>query len=355
MKAFLVLENGQVFCAQRFGAVGDIYGELVFTTGMTGYLETLTDPSFYGQMVIQTFPLIGNAGVIPFDFEHKRPQLRAYIVREWCQEPSNFRSEGDLDTFLKENNIIGLWDLDTRALTKLIRDAGTMNAAIVSSKDNLDAVVSGLQDMKITNQVPSVTCETIYSLGEDAAQHHVALWDFGVKRNIIESLLERKCRITVFPSSSTAQEILSIQPDGIVLSNGPGDPKDNSGVILELQTLMQTSIPKFGICLGHQLMALAVGAQTGKMKFGHRGANQPVRDERSGSIYITSQNHGYKVLSETLPHNATEFMVNANDGSCEGILYEKQRAFSVQFHPEAASGPLDTRFLFDDFIRSMED
>ena len=349
---FLVLENGKVFKGKSFGATGDVTGEVVFVTSMTGYLETLTDKSYYGQIVVQTFPLIGNYGVIPSDFESSAPSLKAYIVKHWCQEPSNFRSEGDLDTFLKKHNIIGLYGIDTRALTKIIREAGVMNGIITSNTDNVD--FESLKGYKADEAVPSVsTKENTYSKA-DNGKYKVVMWDFGAKENIRRELLKRGCDVITIPYNTSAEDIVKLSPDGIMLSNGPGDPTDNPGVISELKKLIDKKIPTFGICLGHQLLALANGAKTEKLKYGHRGANQPVRHIETGRVYITSQNHGYSVISDSMPKDIAEIsFTNANDNTCEGINYKNTPAFTVQFHPEASAGPLDTSFLFDKFIGLM--
>ncbi len=354
-KTFLILENGKVFEGKGFGAEKDVVGEIVFTTAMTGYLETLTDPSYYGQVVIQTFPLIGNYGVIPSDFESVSPALKAYIVRNRCQEPSNFRCEGILDTFLKNSGIPGVYDVDTRALTRIVREYGVMNCKITSTLDNLEKDLEEIKAYKVVNAVKSVTPKEITKEDAKTPKYNVALWDFGAKANIQRSLVKRGCNVTVFPSFATAEEIAAINPDGIMLSNGPGDPKENADVIEQLRLLCEKKIPTFGICLGHQLLALSQGAVTEKLKYGHRGANQPATEVETGRVYITSQNHGYAVVGSSLPANAKESFVNANDGTCEGVTYTDMPAFSVQFHPEACGGPLDTEFLFDKFISLMEE
>lgn len=354
-KVYLVLENGQFFEGNAFGADGEITGEIVFTTAMTGYLETLTDPSYYGQIVVQTFPLIGNYGIIPADFESAHPHLKAYIVREWCQEPSNFRAEGNLDTFLKNNNVIGLCNIDTRQLTRIIREYGVMNARIVNSIDNLDNIVSELKNYKVTDAVKNTTCHqiTISKPQSEEIKHKVVLMDFGAKKHIHKELERRGCEVITVPAHTTYEEIMKLQPDGIMLSNGAGDPADNVEVIEEIKKLLKTNIPIFGICLGHQLVALANGAKTIKLKYGHRGANQPVKDLVTGNVYITSQNHGYAVDMDTLPQQCSVRFVNANDGTCEGIDYQEMPVFTVQFHPEANGGPRDTMFLFDRFMTLM--
>ena len=395
-KACLVLANGQVFEGRSFGAEGIIIGETVFTTGMNGYLETLTDPSYYGQIVTQTFPLIGNYGDIKQDYESSKCNLRGYIVRQWCEEPSNFRCGGDIDSYLKSQNIIGIYDIDTRKLTKILREVGVMNGMLISgnSKDALEAfaalndegkkaaLLEKIKSYKIEKAVESVTgsasgveepADVVFS---ESAKYRfvpvtadgtkindekeamkagkgkkVVLWDFGAKANIRRELLKRGLEVVTVPCSYTAEQIKALNPDGVMLSNGPGDPAENVGIIAEIKKLLDTGIPIFGICLGHQLLALANGAQTMKLKYGHRGANQPVKYTKTGRVYITSQNHGYAVKNDSLPAGTIQSFVNTNDGTCEGLTYTKIPAFSVQFHPEACSGPLDANFLFDEFVK----
>jgi carbamoyl-phosphate synthase small subunit len=354
-KAYLILENGAVFEGTSFGYEGETIGELVFNTGMTGYLETLTDPSYYGQIVIQTFPLIGNYGVIPSDFESDRVQVKAYIVREWCQEPSNFRCEGALDTFLRAQRIPGLYGIDTRAVTKIVRESGVMNARISDKPELTQEEWRELRSYVIRESVENTSTNKAYTLSADAPKYKVALWDFGAKYNIARELQKRGCDVTVLPWSSTAEEIKALKPDGVMLTNGPGDPADNTGIISELKKLCTCNIPTFGICLGHQLLALSQGARTKKLHYGHRGANQPVLETDTGRVLVTSQNHGYAVLSDTLPETAAASFINCNDGTCEGVVYKNMPAFSVQFHPEACGGPLDSRWLFDRFIAMMEE
>lgn len=352
-KAYLILENGTVFEGKSFGASGEAIGEIVFTTAMTGYLETLTDPSYYGQIVVQTFPLIGNYGVIPSDFESSCPHVKAYIVRDWCQEPSNFRCEGDLDIFLKQHNIVGLYGIDTRQLTRIVREHGVMNGKIV--QEGAGFGLSDVKEYRITDAVRNTTCdkETVYS-PEGEVKKRVVLFDFGAKANICRSLVQRGCEVTVVPAYTSCERVMELAPDGIMLSNGPGDPAENTEIIEELRKLSEKKIPTFGICLGHQLLALAHGAKTHKLKYGHRGANQPAENVETGRVYITSQNHGYAVENDSLPEGAKVSFVNANDGTCEGVRYLDEPAFSVQFHPEACGGPLDTGFLFDEFMKLMD-
>ena len=347
-KAYLVLADGSVFEGTGFGAEATSTGELVFTTGMVGYIETLTDPSYAGQIVLQTFPLIGNYGVIEQDFEGECA-VRGYVVREWCDAPSNFRSQYTLDSFLKQKGIPGICGLDTRAITRKIRESGVMNAMIC---DHVPADLSPIRDYRVTGMVREVTCgeKSVHpALGE--TQKKVALIDYGAKRNIVRELQKRGCEVTVYPASTSAEEILASGCDGVMLSNGPGDPGENTDCIAQIAKLLG-KLPLFGICLGHQLTALAAGGRTEKMKYGHRGANQPVKELGGTRTYITSQNHGYAVVSDSIQKGVLRF-VNANDMSCEGIDYPELNAFTVQFHPEACAGPRDTSFLFDRFISMM--
>ena len=349
--AYLILEDGTVFAGRSFGAKGDAVGELVFTTGMTGYLETLTDSSYYGQIVLQTFPLIGNYGVIPSDFESGAVGAKAYIVKHPCQEPSNFRSEGNLDTFLKARGIVGLCGIDTRALTKMIRQKGVMNGKITAHPP-MEADCGEAEGYEIHKAVAAVSARAVTKLTDGTRR--VALLDFGAKHGIAAALAARGCEVWSFPHDATAADILQMKPGGIMLSNGPGDPADaaNAMILETLRELMMSGVPIFGICLGHQLLALANGYQTEKLKFGHRGANQPVRETATGKVYMTSQNHGYAVITRGAEAAEQCSFVNVNDGTCEGIDYG--RSFSVQFHPEAHGGPLDTAFLFDRFTERMD-
>ena len=347
-KAYLVLEDGTVFEGYSFGAQKDAIGELVFTTGMCGYIETLTDESYYGQIVLQTFPMIGNYGIIPEDFEGEC-SVKGYVVREKCDNPSNFRCKGTLDSFLKEKGIPAIYGVDTRAITKIIREHGVMNAAICNE---VPSDLKLLQNYKIIGAVDSVTAKTAAVYPAENKKHKVTLIDYGAKRNIIRELNKRGCTVTAVPATTSAEEILKTNPDGIMLSNGPGDPAENFFQIEVIKELAGKK-PIFGICLGHQLLALAMGAQTEKLKYGHRGVNQPVKETDGVRTYITSQNHGYAVVPESVKRGKISF-INANDGTCEGIDYEDINAFSVQFHPEAASGPKDSAFLFDRFIKLIE-
>ena len=348
-KGYLILQDGQVFEGVRFGAETDTVGELVFTTGMCGYVETLTDPSYAGQIVMQTYPLIGNYGIIREDFEGACC-VKGYVVREYCDAPSNFRTDCDLDTYLKEQGVPGLCGVDTRELTRIIREHGVMNAAIC---DEIPADLTPIKTYAITGVVEAVSCkepDRYPAEGEECFR--VSLIDYGAKRNIIRWLQKRGCTVTVLPATISADDILAADPDGVMLSNGPGDPAENTYQIEQIRKLLG-KVPMFGICLGHQLTALAAGGSTYKLKYGHRGVNQPVRDLNGVRTYITSQNHGYAVDGDTVKLGKVRF-VNANDGTCEGIDYPELKAFTVQFHPEACTGPKDTTFLFDRFVELMK-
>ena len=348
-KGYLILQDGRVFEGVRFGAETDTVGELVFTTGMCGYIETLTDPSYAGQIVMQTYPLIGNYGIIREDFEGACC-VRGYVVREWCDAPSNFRTDCDLDTFLKEQGVPGLYGVDTRELTRIIREHGVMNAAIC---DEVPADLTPIETYAVTGVVEAVSCrEASVHPAEGEERFRVSLLDYGAKRNIVRELQKRGCTVTVLPAGTSAEEILAADPDGVMLSNGPGDPAENVYQIEQIRKLLG-KVPMFGICLGHQLTALAAGGSTYKLKYGHRGVNQPVRDMEGVRTYITSQNHGYAVDSDTVKLGRGRF-ANANDGTCEGIDYPELKAFTVQFHPEACTGPKDTSFLFDRFVDLMK-
>ena len=348
-KGYLILQDGRVFEGVRFGAETDTVGELVFTTGMCGYIETLTDPSYAGQIVMQTYPLIGNYGIIREDFEGACC-VRGYVVREWCDAPSNFRTDCDLDTFLKEQGVPGLYGVDTRELTRIIREHGVMNAAIC---DEVPADLTPIETYAVTGVVEAVSCrEASVHPAEGEERFRVSLLDYGAKRNIVRELQKRGCTVTVLPATTSAEEILAADPNGVMLSNGPGDPAENVYQIEQIRKLLG-KVPVFGICLGHQLTALAAGGSTYKLKYGHRGVNQPVRDVEGVRTYITSQNHGYAVDSDTVKLGRVRF-ANANDGTCEGIDYPELKAFTVQFHPEACTGPKDTSFLFDRFVDLMK-
>ena len=355
MKAFLILEDGTVFTGQSIGAPREVISEIVFNTSMTGYLEVLTDPSYAGQAVVMTYPLIGNYGICYEDMESDRPWLDAFIVRELSRIPSNFRSEDSIQNFLLKYDIPGIAGIDTRALTKILREKGTMNGCITTDEHyQIDDILPKLKAYTTGKVVEKVTCKEKYVLEGDGPK--VALLDLGAKRNIARSLNERGCEVTVYPALTSAEEILAANPDGIMLSNGPGDPKECTSVIEEIRKLYASDIPIFAICLGHQLMALANGADTHKMKYGHRGGNHPVRDLSDGRVYISSQNHGYVVDTDNLdPSVAVPAFENVNDGTNEGLSYTGKNIFTVQYHPEACPGPRDSAYLFDRFMKMMEE
>ena len=353
MKAFLILEDGTVFAGTSIGSTRECISEIVFNTSMTGYLEVLTDPSYAGQAVTMTYPLIGNYGVTP-DMESKKAWPDGYIVRELSRMPSNFRCEGTIQEFLKEQDIPGIAGIDTRALTKILREKGTMNGMITTDEDyDLDEIIPKLKAYTVGDVVSKVTCTEKYVLKGNGLK--VALLDLGAKNNIAKSLNDRGCEVTVYPAHTTAEEIIASKPDGIMLSNGPGDPADCTSIIEEIRKLYTTDIPIFAICLGHQLMALATGAATHKLKYGHRGGNHPVKDLETGRVYISSQNHGYVVDEESVdPNVAVPAFRNVNDGTNEGLAYIGKNIFTVQFHPEACPGPQDSGYLFDRFIEMMK-
>ena len=361
MNAYLLLANGMVFAGQSVGAQGVTVGEVVFSTGMVGFQETLTDPSYYGQIITQTYPLIGNYGMNHDDMESDRIWAKGYIVREACTTPSNWRCEETLDSFLKKNNTIGIEGIDTRHLTRIIRESGVMNGAILTTFDPADpankaeteALLAEIRAYAVTDAVKNVTCAAPEVFNPEG-ETHIVLMHYGCKRNIVRCLVKRGCKVTVMPAFATAEQIKTLAPDGIMLSNGPGDPADNVAIISEVKKLYDSSVPMFAVCLGHQILALATGAKTGRLDYGHRGGNHPVRDIEAGRVFITSQNHGYMVLSDSVdPSVATVSHVNVNDGTCEGLRYQRPNCFTTQFHPEASPGPQDTEYLFDRFIASM--
>ena len=392
MKAFLILEDGTVFEGIHIGADREIISEIVFNTSMAGYLEVLTDPSYAGQAVCMTYPLIGNYGICRDDMESLRAWPDGFIVRELSRIPSNFRNDCTIQQFLEENDMPGIAGIDTRALTKILREKGTMNGMITTDANfDFSEIQPKLKAYTTGKVVEKVTCREkftvnptmelsqngplsgsarfdreAYARGErehrptlvkelNGAGLKVALMDFGAKNNIAHSLAERGCEVTVYPALTAADEIIASKPDGIMLSNGPGDPKECTSIIEELKKLYRSDIPIFAICLGHQLMALATGADTYKMKYGHRGGNHPVKDLRTGRVYISSQNHGYVVDTEKLdPKIAVPAFVNVNDGTNEGLAYTGKKIFTVQFHPEACCGPQDSGYLFDRFIQLMK-
>ncbi|HJC25535.1 MAG TPA: carbamoyl phosphate synthase small subunit [Candidatus Eisenbergiella merdavium] len=391
MKAYLILEDGTVFEGISIGADKEVISEIVFNTSMAGYLEVLTDPSYAGQAVCMTYPLIGNYGVCRQDCESKRPWPDGFIVRELSRMPSNFRSDVSIQQYLREYEVPGIAGIDTRALTKILREKGTMNGMITTDeKYDLAKILPRLAAYTTGKVVEKVTCPSKYEVkgarelsengpvsgsavfnkeafaaGEkekrpsmvralNGAGKKVALLDLGAKDNIARSLAMRGCDVTVYPAGTKAEEIIADAPDGIMLSNGPGDPKECTDVIREIRKLYETDIPIFAICLGHQLMALATGADTHKMKYGHRGGNHPVKDLATGRVYISSQNHGYVVDTDHLDAAvAVPAFVNVNDGTNEGLRYTGKNIFTVQFHPEACPGPQDSGYLFDRFITMM--
>lgn len=378
MKAFLILEDGTVFEGTSIGSTKEVISEIVFNTSMTGYLEVLTDPSYAGQAVVMTYPLIGNYGICHEDMESLKPWPDGYIVRELSRIPSNFRSEDTIQHFLETNDIPGISGIDTRALTKILREKGTMNGMITTNEHyELAEVMERMKAYSVTGVVRATSCKEAFVLepvspdGEMKSIRtaektqglklqagrgkRVALLDLGAKKNIAQSLIERGCQVTVYPSHTTAEEILACKPDGIMLSNGPGDPKENTEVIAEIKKLYESDVPIFAICLGHQLMALATGADTYKLKYGHRGGNHPVKDLETGRVYISSQNHGYAVDTDSLdPKIAVPAFTNVNDGTNEGLKYTGKNIFTVQYHPEACPGPQDSSYLFDRFLNMME-
>ena len=391
MKAYLILEDGTVFEGTSIGADKEVISEIVFNTSMAGYLEVLTDPSYAGQAVCMTYPLIGNYGVCRQDCESRRPWPDGFIVRELSRMPSNFRSDCSIQEYLKEYDVPGIAGIDTRALTKILREKGTMNGMITTNENyDLEEILPKLSAYTTGKVVEKVTCAEKYEVkgakdlsengpvsgsavfnkeafaaGEkekrpsmvralNGAGKRVALLDLGAKENIARSLAMRGCDVTVYPAGTKAEEIIADAPDGIMLSNGPGDPKECTDIIQGIRKLYETDIPIFAICLGHQLMALATGADTHKMKYGHRGGNHPVKDLSTGRVYISSQNHGYVVDTDRLdPQVAVPAFVNVNDGTNEGLRYTGKNIFTVQFHPEACPGPQDSGYLFDRFITMM--
>ena len=354
-KAYLILEDGTIFEGQSFGSQREIISEIVFNTSMVGYLETLTDPSYSGQAVCMTFPLQGNYGICRDDMESDKAYASGFITREFCGAPSNFRSGMTLEEFLIEQEVVGISGIDTRALTRLLREKGTMNGMITTKKHSLEEVLPRIRAYRVRGVVQQTSCKEKYTVGAPDAKYKVGLLDFGEKKNIARCLVERGCFVTVYPAWTTAEEVLADKPDGIMLSNGPGDPAECTEIVKEVKKLYASDTPIFAICLGHQLMALATGAETKKLKYGHRGGNQPAKCLEENRVYITSQNHGYYVDDKSLdPSIAVPAFVNVNDGTNEGLTYVGKKIFTVQFHPEACPGPLDTRFLFDKFIGMME-
>lgn len=365
MEAYLILEDGTTFTGRSIGSTKDVISEIVFNTSMTGYLEVLTDPSYAGQAVVMTYPLIGNYGICREDMEAKVSNTDGFIVRELSRLGSNFRNEQSIQDFLVEQDIPGIEGIDTRALTKILREKGTMNGMITTKMpENMEEALAKIKDYSVRGVVDKVTTKEIVSyrpgdLNTDSnvsVSKKVAILDVGTKFNIARCLLKRGCEVTIFPARTNPEDILAINPDGIMLTNGPGDPKECTEVIQNLKSLYQSDVPIFAICLGHQLMALATGCDTEKMKYGHRGANHPVKDLETGRVYISSQNHGYMVKEESVPSDIAEVaFINVNDRTVEGLKYKNKNIFTVQFHPEACAGPKDSEVLFDRFIKMMEE
>jgi carbamoyl-phosphate synthase small subunit len=358
MNAILALEDGTIFRGESFGATGERYGEVVFNTSMTGYQEILTDPSYKGQIVTMTYPLIGNYGINSEDVESRKPFVEGFVVKECSKRASNWRSQKTLDAYLKENNILGIEGIDTRALTLHIREAGAMKAVLSTEDLNHKSLVQKAKDspgLIDCDLVKEVTNRKKYIwLKTEKVRFKVIVLDCGVKYNILRELLKHKCQVIVVPADTEASEILEMKPDGLLLSNGPGDPAAVKYVIETTKKLI-SKLPIFGICLGHQMLGLALGGETYKLKFGHHGANHPVKDLKTGKVSITVQNHGFCVDIDSLNKKEIEIThINLNDQTLEGMRHKKLPIFSVQFHPEASAGPHDARYLFEEFIEMMK-
>ncbi len=350
-KLYLTLQNGKTLQGYAFGAEGEISGELVFSTGMVGYIETLTDPANYGQIVVQTFPLIGNYGMIEADKQSNKAWVSAYVVREICDEPSNFRCDGKLEEYLKAQGVIGIYGVDTRELTKILREEGAMNARI-SKKPLTEEQIASLQAYKIENAVQAVAKAGKGYFKAENARASVALWDFGAKYSVAANLNAQGFDVISLPADTSAEEILSLSVDGVVLSGGPGDPAENAKIIEEIKKVLGKK-PVLGLGLGHQLLSIATGGKTTKCKYGHRGSNQPVKCVEDGKVYISTQNHGYEVVAESLTQGKVSF-VNVNDGSCEGVVYEELKAMSAQFEPEACSIGAPANVVYEQFYAMMQ-
>lgn len=357
-KAILVLEDGRVFRGRAFGAEGETFGEMVFNTSMTGYQEILTDPSYSGQIVCMTYPHIGNYGVNEEDVESRRPWVEGFVVREASRIASNWRSTETLDSYLKRSKIVGIEHIDTRALVRHIRDKGAMRAVIstvdLDEKTLLEKVLSS-PEMKNRELASAVTIDKSFDFpAEQEEKFHVVAYDFGVKTNSLREFSKFGCRITIVPAETSAADVLALKPDGIFLSNGPGDPSSMKEVVAEIKKLTEKRVPMFGICLGHQILGQAFGGETYKLKFGHRGGNQPIKDLTTGRIEIASHNHGFAVEAESLPADVEITHVNLNDQTVAGLRHKSLPVFSVQYHPESAPGPHDSEYLFRRFVQLME-
>jgi carbamoyl-phosphate synthase small subunit len=366
-KAILVLEDGRTFQGASFGADGTAFGEMVFNTSMSGYQEILTDPSYAGQIVCMTYPLIGNYGVNEEDVESRRPWVEGFVVREASRIVSNWRSTESLNSYLIRNNIVGIEQIDTRALVRHIRDKGAMRAGLstvdLDPKALLDQVLAS-PDMKNRELASAVTVKETFayqaetrpvgSVSLPEPKFHIVAFDFGVKTNSLREFAKFGCSITVVPADTSAEEVLALKPDGIFLSNGPGDPASMKNVVDEIKKLTESQTPMFGICLGHQLIGSAFGGETYKLKFGHRGGNQPIKDLTTGKIEITSHNHGFAVDADSLPPDVEVTHINLNDQTVAGLRHKNLPVFSVQYHPESAPGPHDSEYLFERFIELMK-
>ena len=348
MVGYLVLENGEIFEGERIGYTKDTVCEVVFNTSMVGYIETFTDPSYLGQGIVMTYPLIGNYGVMPEDYESDRIYAKAIFVHEVADFESNFRSKSNLEKFLRDYKIPGLAGINTRKLTRMLRESGTMKGYLTSNIDNIDDIMQKIKDYKIENPVEYVTCKQAKTYGRGKSKK-VAVLDCGVKHNLINSLLKRDVEVTVFPATAEPEQILNLRPNGILVSNGPGNPMDYKKQIKTIQKLYDAKVPMFGVALGHELIAIAKGAKTEKLKYGHRGPNHPVKDLKLDRVHITSQNHGYYVSEETLDKSAVEVShVSLNDGTVEGLRYKNKNVFTIQFYPE------DADYIYDEFMEMMK-
>lgn len=350
MLGYLVLENGEIFEGERIGHNSDTACEVVFNTGMAGYIEIFTDPSYAGQGIVMTYPLIGNYGIIPEDCESDKIWAKAVFIHEIAEFESNFRKKYTLDKFLRDNKIPGLANINTRKLTKILRDFGTMKGYVTSNISNIEEIIEKIKKYNVGKAVDYVTSKEKVSYGKTRPKQ-VALVDFGFKHNIVNSLLKRDVGVTVYPANTAPEIILATRPDGIVLSNGPGDPEECTFEIETIKRLYKTNIPILGIGLGHQLMGIATGAKIAKLKYGHRGSNHPVKDLETNRIYITYQNHGYYILEDSLNKDIVEVShINLNDGTIEGLNYINKNIFTVQFYPDTCSGQEGTTYIFDEFV-----